>query len=323
MNSAPVPGWTADVLGEPYEAATLALPADEEGEVVATLVRRRAGAPTGRAVLYVHGYLDYFFQTHMADHFVARGWDFYALDLRKHGRSLRPHQTPHFTTSLDVYDDEIDQAVDIVRRHDGHESLVLAGHSTGGLVLALWTHRQRGWGLIDGLLLNSPFLEMNVRRAMRPLLAVVVGPWAKRRPWAEVRVPLNPVYGHSLHRDFKGEWDYDLAWKPADPLVPRMGWLRAVTQGHRAVAGGLDIDVPVLSMSSTASFDAREWDERARSADIVLNAERIARLAPRLGRHVTVVRIAGGVHDLVLSAEPARTTVFAEVDRWLGAYVEA
>ncbi|HKE74486.1 MAG TPA: alpha/beta hydrolase [Acidimicrobiales bacterium] len=323
MNSAPVPAWTPDVLGEPYEAATLALPDDGEGEVVATLVRRRAGAPTGRAVLYVHGYLDYFFQRHMADRFVARGWDFYALDLRKYGRSLRPHQTPYFTTSLDVYDDEIDQAVDIVRRHDGHESLVLAGHSTGGLVLALWAHRQRGWGLIDGLVLNSPFLEMNVRRAMRPVLAAVVGPWAKRRPLAEVRVPLNPVYGHSLHRDFRGEWDYDLAWKPADPLAPRVGWLRAVTLGHRAVAAGLDIDVPVLSMSSTASFVAREWDERARSADIVLDAERIARLAPRLGRHVTVVRIAGGVHDLVLSAEPARTAVFAEVDRWLGAYVEA
>jgi alpha-beta hydrolase superfamily lysophospholipase len=99
--------------------------------------------------------------------------------------------------------------------------------------------------------------------------------------------------------------------------------VRAVTRGHKAVAAGLDVDVPILSLSSTASLNARKWDEGVRRADIVLDAERIARLAPRLGRHVTVVRIAGGVHDLVLSAEPARSSVFAEIDRWLAAYVEA
>jgi alpha-beta hydrolase superfamily lysophospholipase len=323
MNSAPVPAWVPDVLGEPYEATTIALPADDEGEVVATLVRRRADPPADRAVLYVHGYVDYFFQTHLADHFAARGWDFYALDLRKYGRSLRPHQTPNFTTSLDAYDDEIDQAVDIVRRHDGHGSVLLCGHSTGALVLALWAHRQRGWGLVDGLVLNSPFLEMNLPRALRAPFARVLAPWSARRPKAAVPVPLNPVYVHSLHRDFEGEWDFDLAWKPAEPFAPRVGWLRAVTLGHRAVAAGLDIDVPVLSLSSTDSVQAREWDERVRAADLVLDAERIAWLAPRLGRHVTVVRIPGGIHDLVLSAEPARAAVFAELDRWLDAYVEA
>ncbi|HET8660245.1 MAG TPA: alpha/beta hydrolase, partial [Micromonosporaceae bacterium] len=76
-----------DVLGAPYERHTIELGSDDEGAVVATLVRRRADAPTRRAVLYVHGFNDYFFQTHLADFYVARGWDFYALDLRKCGRS--------------------------------------------------------------------------------------------------------------------------------------------------------------------------------------------------------------------------------------------
>ena len=33
---------------------------------MATLVRRRAPQPTGRAVLYVHGFVDYFFQCQCA-----------------------------------------------------------------------------------------------------------------------------------------------------------------------------------------------------------------------------------------------------------------
>lgn len=89
-----------DVLGPEYEAITLPMGEDEEGEVIATLVRRRAPEPTRQAVLYVHGFTDYFFQTHMADHFVAQGIDFYALDLRKYGRSLLPHQTPALVRSL-------------------------------------------------------------------------------------------------------------------------------------------------------------------------------------------------------------------------------
>ena len=79
---------STDVLGAPYTARTLPLRPDDEGEVVATLVSRRAAQPTNRAVLHVHGFADYFFQTVAADWWVARGYDFYALDLRKYGRSL-------------------------------------------------------------------------------------------------------------------------------------------------------------------------------------------------------------------------------------------
>jgi len=53
----------------------------------------------------------------------------------------------------------------------------------------------------------------------------------------------------------------------------------------------------------------------------VLNADDIARWSTRLGPHVTCVRIDGGLHDLSLSAEPARTRFFAELDRWLTAYM--
>ncbi|MGR7002852.1 hypothetical protein ACU686_40820 [Yinghuangia aomiensis] len=83
----------ADVLGAPYEAATIRLRDDAEGEAVATLVRHRAETPTGRAVLYVHGFNDYFFQRHLADFHIAQGFDFYALDLRSYEAFAAP--APH------------------------------------------------------------------------------------------------------------------------------------------------------------------------------------------------------------------------------------
>jgi len=65
-----------DILGPPYTAETLELPDDDEGTVVATLVRRPAGRRTRRAVLHVHGFADYFFQTAYAAWWTERGYDF-------------------------------------------------------------------------------------------------------------------------------------------------------------------------------------------------------------------------------------------------------
>ena len=146
-----------DVLGPPYVATTLPLAPDDEGEVVATLVHRPAPDPTGRAVLHVHGFADYFFQTEAADFWVERGYDFYALDLRKYGRSIRPHQTPNFVTDLRTYYEELDRAYATVR--ESHDHVVLSAHSTGGLTVPLWA-ADRALE-VAGIVLNSPWLDMH------------------------------------------------------------------------------------------------------------------------------------------------------------------
>ena len=114
-----------------FLSETIALRPDDQGEVVATLVVRRAPVPTDKAVLYVHGYCDYFFNVELADRYNEQGFDFYAIDLRKYGRSLRPHQTPYLALSLDEYFEELDAAVDRIRNRDGHTLLLYNGHSTG------------------------------------------------------------------------------------------------------------------------------------------------------------------------------------------------
>src|SRR5947208_1032649 len=78
--------WRPDPCLPGFEALELRFPDDYDGAVVATLVRLPAGAAPRGAVLYVHGFADYFFQHHLAERFAAEGYAFYALDLRKLGR---------------------------------------------------------------------------------------------------------------------------------------------------------------------------------------------------------------------------------------------
>jgi alpha-beta hydrolase superfamily lysophospholipase len=310
-----------DVLGAPYERHTIELGTDDEGPVVATLVRRRGDTPSRRAVLYVHGFVDYFFQTHLADFFVERGWDFYALDLRKYGRSLLPHQTPNFCRSLTDYFPELDESVRIIREQDGHDQLLVAAHSTGGLITSLWAHVRQGRGMIDGLFLNSPFFDFNVPWLVRRPLLDLVASGSRRHPYRQLRVKTRGLYGQSLHAQHRGEWDYDLEWKPLHGFPVRLGWLEAIRRGQRKLRSGLSIDVPVLLACSTRTFRGRRWEDGISLADAVLDVEHMVRWAPRLGPHVTLARFDGGMHDLTLSGAEVRARVFEELGRWATAFV--
>jgi alpha-beta hydrolase superfamily lysophospholipase len=317
----PIPGSVSavdtDVLGAPYERRTINLPSDDEGEVVATLVRRRVSQPTRRAVLFVHGFVDYFFQTHLAEFFTTRGYDFYALDLRKHGRSLLVHQRPNFCRDIAEYYAEIDEAVRIIREVDGHDVLLVNGHSTGGLTTSLWADRVRGKGVVQGLFLNSPFFDFNEPWLIRRGLAFLVNGFGKSRPTATMPQQLGTTYGLSLHRDHHGEWNYDLAWKPLNGYPIYAGWVRAISLAQQRLRAGLAIDVPVLVACSTRSYKGKTFTEAAHHADAVLDVEHIAKFAPRLGPDVTLVRIDGGKHDLSLSPKPARERFFEALDGWL------
>jgi alpha-beta hydrolase superfamily lysophospholipase len=309
-----------DVLGEPYQRRSIALGTDSEGPVVATLVSRRAPEPTRRAVLYVHGYNDYFFQTHLADFWIDRGYDFYALDLRKYGRSLLPHQTPNYIARVADYFQELDIAARIIREDEQHDRLVVAAHSTGGLITSLWAHERRGSAIVDGLFLNSPFFEFNLPDLTRRTAGPTLSALARLRPLAKVSMGAG-TYGRSIHRDHEGEWDFDTAWKPILGFPARFGWVAAIRQAQARLQAGLAITVPILVGASLRSYKESRWSDVARSADSVLDVEHIARYSSGLGTHVTIVRFSGGLHDLTLSAKPVRDEVFAELDRWLTAYL--
>jgi alpha-beta hydrolase superfamily lysophospholipase len=309
-----------DVLGEPYFTETIKLADDDEGEVVATLVRRRAEATTRRAVLHLHGFADYFFQTPAADYWVDRGYDFYALDLRKYGRSLRPHQTPNFVTDLRSYFEEIDEAMGRVTARDEHDQVVLSGHSTGGLIAPLWAHERRP--APAGLVLNSPWLDLHAGMLMRTWGTSALDRIGARRPYLEIPRTVSGLYAQSLHREHRGEWDFNLEWKPIESWPVYAGWLRAVRRGHARVHHGIDVGAPVLVMTSGASAHPTVWDETVDQRDIVLDVEQIRTWAHKLGEHVTLARIHGALHDVTLSRLEVRERAFAEITRWLEAYVE-
>ncbi|RLK52849.1 alpha/beta hydrolase [Microbacterium telephonicum] len=309
--------WVPDVLGAPFAQRTLDLGTDAEGPVVATLVRSRArrlaaltGPLRGVDVLYVHGWSDYFFQVELARFWNGLGADFYALDLRKYGRSLRPGQTPGYIAALETYDEDIAAA----RAAIGDTGrLVLMGHSTGGLTLSLWAARHPG--AAAGVVLNSPWLELQVGGFGRQALAPIIQARARFDPLgAHPEVDLG--FYTRAQRELGSLPDAPDGWRPERGFPTHPGWLAAVVAGQAQVAAGLDVAAPVLTMLSTAWTPPMQWAPSLTSTDSVLVVDDIARAATRLGADVTIARIPGAVHDVFLSAPEPRAAAYAALRRW-------
>lgn len=328
-------GWSQDILGPGFQALTLPVSADVDGHAAPTATLIRANKPTpwksltgtaGNAdVLYIHGWSDYFFQTHLAEYWRARGARFFALDLRRYGRNLGSEPTlealPGYVASLDVYDEEIEAALEQMGQGAGRRSrrpLILMGHSTGGLVLALWAARNPGRA--SALILNSPWLELQTREIGRLALSPFIETLSKYQPRNPVRATEPGFYVRSLAKAQDGEWEFESKWHPdrSFPIYP--GWLSAIIRGHQTVARGLNLEVPILVLLSTRSLFSPVWDEHMKSADVVLDVAGVAKRATDLGGCATIARIDDAVHDVFLSAEPVRERAFAAVDTWLTGY---
>lgn len=302
-----------DILGPGYTARTLEL----EGGHVATLVHRPAASNTRGAILYLHGFVDYFFQAHLAEFFTDRGWNFYALDLRRYGRSLREGDVPWFTTDLAEYHEELDLAVEIIR-NAGHGRIVALGHSTGGLILPLWLADRRERQLVDALVLNSPWLDLQYGWFDRTIGTQLDDVLGKFRPLAPLPRKLGSVYPRSVHRSHHGEWDFDTAWKPLTSVPVQAGWFRTIRRGHARLQKGLGLQLPILLMHSDRSLiDPKEWSPGVMNADTVLDVKQMDQWAPMLGSDLATAVIPGGMHDLFLSAPPVRERAFSEMRGWL------
>lgn len=314
--------WSVDSLGDDFQQTVLAVPTSDHPKRFATLVRFQAEEciHPQRSVLFIHGWSDYFFNRELAEFFAQQGVALYAIDLHNHGRSLDAADHAGFVSNLSEYDQELKAALAVMEA-DGRERFgitappMLMGHSTGGLVAALWAHHNQGQ--LGGLILNSPWLEMHGSKLTRLASAAITSPMAHYFPNQRLSLPERNFYWRSISDQAQGEWNLDATMRPAKAFPIRFGWLRAIFAGQAEVARGLDIDVPIIVFLSARSRNGPRWSEDMHRADAVLDVRTIAARVLTLGASVTVERIDGGLHDIFLSEKSIRADAYRRMGRWL------
>lgn len=311
--------YTFDRWNSGYWTRTIEQPDDYSGKVVCTIIKKESLPGVKKAVVYVHGYNDYFFQSELGDSVNAHGYNFYAVDLRKYGRSILPNQDAFYCKKMKEYFADIDTTIAIARA-EGNEEIILMGHSTGGLSTSLYVGDKKRKQQVDALVLNSPFLDWNFGKAMEglavPLVSFLGGIFPKFKVQGTSDVASG--YSQSLLQKYHGEWNYNEDWKMTFGHEKKSGWLHAIQRGHRKAQRGLKIECPILVMSSDKSFEeGTDWKEEYKSADVVLDVAEIHKYGAKLGSDVTHAYIKDGIHDLILSEKPAREEAYRTIFEWL------
>ncbi len=299
-----------------FNYQTIKLPDDYEGKVVATLLSSKENCNNRKAVLHVHGFVDYFFHHHVAKRFLEKGYDFYALELRKYGHSLLPHQHPNYCRTIEEYYSELSIAIEAVCNITA-QKVVLLGHSTGGLIAAHYLNQGPKRHMVDALILNSPFLEFNITPFAKQLLTPLSKLVTRYRPFAKSLRRLNPTYVKSLHSDYHGEWAFNLSMKPLNGFPVYYAWLLAIKDAQEFLRWCSDIKVPILVFHSSKSIIPRDFTPEAHVTDVVLNVVHIKELSRNLGASVTIKEVKNAVHDVFLSKPEVRSGVYTEMFDWL------
>ena len=286
---------------------------DFEGEVSAS-VEYSVLPEADTAVLYIHGYMDYFFQHHLASYFIDQGISFYAIELRKYGSSIKKHQHENYFRDITEYDEEISIVLNKIKK-DGHSKIILNGHSTGGLIATYYALHGEYKQLISGIILNSPFLELNISKVLKFILPLIT-PLSHLFPYFKF-TQLSPFYTESLHKKYKGRWNFNLKYKPVPSFITYLGWVRAVLMAQKEIQNHTIETIPCVIFHSDKSCFESTWNDLMLSSDAVLNVADIIFLGRKIYPNADIVEIKNGVHDIVLSSDEVIDDYFENISKWL------
>ncbi|PLW93252.1 MAG: alpha/beta hydrolase [Marinilabiliales bacterium] len=292
--------YTPDTELKGFEMIQIEQPDDYEGKVICTVIRKKCAELCKKAVLYIHGFNDYFFQEEMALRYNNEGFNFYALDLRKYGRSLLPHQKFTNVRDLKEYYADIDSALNIIAE-EGHDFVLLNGHSTGGLVGSLYTADNRNSNKFHAFFANSPFYDYNLGFFLREIGVPIVKFLGGFMPNVRMKTDINTLYGESLYKDDHGEWDYNPELKRHNPPPVTFSFVRAIRNGHKRVQKGIEINVPVLVMHSDKSVYGKFWSSKFMDGDAVLNVKHTRENAEKIKGDIRILEIKHALHDMIMS----------------------
>ncbi len=308
--------YSPDVLGDGFEQLNLKFPSDHEGELSATLIRRITKEKSEKAILYIHGFNDYFFQKELAIRLNKKGYNFYAIDLRKYGRSYLSHQKFNNLRSILEYDEELDLGLQIIKSENNNQ-VILMGHSTGGLITTNYAVNHLDSKLFHGLICNSPFYEFNLNYLERTIGIPILSFMGKYFPDFSLSAGFSELYGYSLHKEKFGEWSYSLLWKPHDIPPVNLGFIRAISRAQLNIRDKSTIKVPTLVIHSDNSVNDKKWSEKFKEGDAILNVQQIKENAHKLDGEVSVMKIEDGMHDLILTKKAVRKNVYSKIFAWL------
>ena len=261
-----------------------------------------------KAVLFIHGYNDYFFHEHLAKRFIEEGYDFFALDLHGYGRSIECERNYNIDAISDYFE-EFENAINNIRSR-GVKDLTVLAHSQGGLMVSLYAKEHNNF---ERLVLNAPFYELYssafVVNVLKPF-GGWLGGFLKDARLPDVRS--TSPYNENLFQ----RWHYDTSKKKIMTDGLYLGYLNAINRAQQEIQNGAKYAMPVLLLSSDKNGDFNNPDELCCS-DTVVSIEKIKELSQKFEGDITYIPIKDAQHDIFLSYDAPRNQAIEQMITWM------
>ncbi len=271
-----------------------------------------------KAVLYIHGFNDYFFNKEFASNFLKQGYSFFAIDLHNYGKNMTKDTKRYYFEDVKEFYPEISQAINIMRNEYKIENITLYGISQGGLIAALFENDNK---MVNQLILDSPFFDFHFNWFLENMALPVVAKIGSYFPEFVLKSDEVNIFGKTIHKDFDGEWDIDMELKAIKTNAPiYLGWLNATYQAQKRLQNGLDIKVPSLILYSNKSVSEQSNKKYHHNTDIVLDVKDMKKYSNMLSKDrslITKQEVPNAMHGVLISTKPVRNKAYKTIFEWL------
>lgn len=257
-----------------------------------------------KALVWIHGFNDYFFHFHVADKLLQNGFNIYAITLRGYPKPGADRRYLFYIDDISKYIEEIDLQIEWILSRKHPDKIILYGHSKGGLISTAYADEGKYKDRLNALVLNAPFFDFYDSSFKEFFLQHIVPLIAKGIPGFVLQ------YGNDQHisepdyyQDLLSRYYFDQNRKLTYPKHVFAGLIRAVSKYHKKIQNKeIQIKIPILVQVSKHSSMSCDGPEH--KTDCVLDVSEIKKYSQLIGDSVQLIEYENAIHDVFLSEDP-------------------
>lgn len=248
-----------------------------------------------KALIWIPGYNDYYYNFYVGEKFLKNGYDIYALHFRRYMQENL--DDIFYCDNLKEYIQDIDNIFPKISKKN-YNQIVLYGHSMGGLVASIYCKEGKYKDKISHLILNSPFFDFKLNFLEKFILYYVVYFIAYFFPKKLIR-PIDINKKNYLSLNIKKRFYLNDKYK-LNILSPiYMSWIKTIIDYQSKIKyNNLNLDIPIIILYCNKSTFFTNSNQ---TGDDTLNVEDINKYSNNLGKNIKKYQFNNAIHDIFSS----------------------
>lgn len=263
------------------------------------------------ALIWIHGFNDYYYNLYIGEKFLKEGYDIYAIQLRRYSSSNIENK--FYCDNLNEYIQDINNIFPKILKKD-YKKIILYGHSMGGLISSIYCKKGLYKDKITHLILNSPFFDFKLSLFEKIFINYIVYYLSYIFPKFLIRsIDINKK--NYLTLNIKNRFYVDDKYK-LNILPPvHASWIKTIIDYHNIIKyQNLNIKIPILVLFCDKST---KFINSNQTGDDTLDINDIDKYSNNLGKNIKKYQFNNAIHDIFSSSLDVINKAFEITVDWL------